>query len=67
MKTKLTALTAVLALSLSMPAMSVADRGGVPHSSKPCPSKAGKGKGKGHKKHPARNSRGKKCGHQARA
>jgi len=66
MKTKLTALCAVLALSLSVPAGSMADRGGVPHSKKPCPSKIGKGKGKGHTKHPARNSRGKKCGHQPR-
>ena len=67
MKTKISALTAVLALSLSLPAVSVADRGGVPHSSKACPSKVGKGKAKGHTKHPARNSRGKKCGRQARA
>ena len=66
MKTKLTALTAVLALSLSVPAASMADRGGVPHSSKPCPSKAGKGKAKGHQKHAAKNNRGKKCGWQAR-
>ena len=66
MKTKLTALTAVLALGLSVPAASVANRGGVPHSNKPCPSKAGKGKAKGHTKHSARNSRGKKCGWHAR-
>lgn len=66
MKTKLTALTAVVALSLSVPAGSVADRGGVPHSSKACPSKIGKGKAKGHRKHAAKNNRGKKCGRQAR-
>ena len=67
MKTKLTALAAVAALTLSLPAASVANRGGVPHSGKACPSKIGKGKAKGQKKHSARNSRGKKCGHRARA
>ena len=64
MKTKLTALSAVLALSLAVPGASVADRGGVPHSAKPCPSKAGKGKARGHERHAARNNRGKKCGHR---
>ena len=67
MKSKLTALGAVLTLALSLPAVSVANRGGVPHSGKACPSKIGKGKAKGHKKHAARNSRGKKCGHRARS
>ena len=66
MKTKLTALTAALAVGMSVPAVSIADRGGDPHSSKPCPSKIGKGKAKGHKKHAAKNNRGKKCGWQTR-
>ncbi len=67
MKTKLTALGTALAIALSAPAATLADRGGVPHGSKPCPAKAGKGKKKGHTKHAARNSRGKKCGWHARA
>lgn len=66
MKTRLTAMTAAVALALAVPAASIADRGGVPHSSKACPSKIGKGNAKGHQKHPAKNNRGKKCGRQAR-
>lgn len=67
MKTKLTALAAVLALSLAVPGASVADRGGVPHAGKACPAKSGKGKARGHQRHAARNDRGKKCGRRARA
>jgi hypothetical protein len=45
------------ALALSFPAASaVADKGGVPHSDKPCKAK------KKQKKHSAPNDNGKKCG-----
>jgi hypothetical protein len=51
------ALATGLALALSFPtASSVANKGGVPHSQKPC-----KAKKKG-KKHAPRNDNGKKCG-----
>jgi hypothetical protein len=47
------------ALAISIPvASSGADQGGVPHNTKPCPSKA---KGHGPKKD-AKNDNGKKCG-----
>jgi hypothetical protein len=47
------------AMALSFPlAGAVADQGGVPHSSKPCPTKS---KGHGPKKS-APNDKGKKCG-----
>jgi hypothetical protein len=47
------------ALAISVPvASSVADQGGVPHNTKPCPTKS---KGKGPKKE-APNTNGKKCG-----
>ena len=67
MKTKLTAVGAGLALILSVPAVSSADRGGVPHHNKACPSKVGKGKAKGHTKRARPNNRGRKCGWQARS
>jgi hypothetical protein len=67
MKIKLTALTAAVALGLAVPGTSVADRGGVPHSAKPCPSKIGKGHARGHQRHAARNGHGKKCGRQPRS
>ena len=71
MKTKLTALAAVLAVGLAVPGTSVADRGGVPHAGKACPAKSGKGKARGHQRHGARsnrgrNNRGRKCGHRPR-
>ena len=66
MKTKLTAIATAAALALSVPAVAGADRGGVPHSTKPCPAKAGGGKGKGHKKHSSKKQRGKRCGQQHR-
>ena len=48
----------VLALGAALPASGVADTGGVPHTTKPCPAK-----GHGHgPKHEARNSHGRKCG-----
>jgi hypothetical protein len=49
------------ALALSIPAMSSADQGGVPHPSRPCPT----GKSQGHgPKTPPKKVRGKKCGFQ---
>jgi hypothetical protein len=45
------------ALAIAVPA-AVADQGGVPHNTKPCPTKS---KGNGPKK-PAPNTHGKKCG-----
>jgi hypothetical protein len=57
MRRKSVAVLAAAALALAAPA-AFADKGGVPHSTKPCPSKA---KGKGPKK-AAPNQKGKKCG-----
>ncbi len=57
---KLTALAATSALALSIPGAALADKGGVPHSSKPCPSKS---QSKKEKKTP-KNTKGKKCGFQ---
>jgi len=58
---KLKTIATVLALCLGVSAPSaIADKGGVPHSSKPCPVKSKSGK----VKKPAKNNRGKKCGHQ---
>jgi hypothetical protein len=45
-----------LAMAVSFPVLSSADKGGVPHSNKPCKAK------KKPKKHPKPNNRGKKCG-----
>jgi hypothetical protein len=53
---KAAALATGMALALSFPAAGVADKGGVPHSQKPCKAK------KKQKKHPAPNAKGKKCG-----
>jgi hypothetical protein len=48
-----------VAMAISFPvASSVADQGGTPHNSKPCPTKS---KGHGPKKS-APNDKGKKCG-----
>jgi hypothetical protein len=55
---KLIALVTAAVLSMAVPTAALADQGGVPHSTKPCPSK---GKGKGPKKGPP-NGKGKKCG-----
>jgi hypothetical protein len=57
MRRKSVAVLAAAALALAAPA-AFAGKGGVPHSTKPCPSKA---KGKGPKK-AAHNDKGKKCG-----
>lgn len=47
-----------LGIAAACPVMSSADKGGVPHDSKPCPAK----KAKKHSKKPAPNDKGKKCG-----
>jgi hypothetical protein len=54
---KLAVLATCLGLAAAFPVMSSADKGGVPHNSKPCPAKAKK-----HPKKPAPNTKGKKCG-----
>ncbi|MGH2956425.1 MAG: hypothetical protein ACRDL6_05450 [Solirubrobacterales bacterium] len=54
---KAVALATGIALALSFPAVGAADKGGVPHSQKPCPAK-----GKKNTKKPAPNDKGKKCG-----
>jgi hypothetical protein len=58
MRRKSIAFITAAALTIGAPA-AFADKGGVPHSSKPCPSKAKKGKGP---KKDAPNTHGKKCG-----
>ncbi len=53
----------IAALALSVPSVGFATKGGMPHSTKPCPahSHSGKHKGSGHgKKNGA--GKGKKCG-----
>jgi hypothetical protein len=57
MRRKSVAVLTAAVLALAAPA-AFADRGGVPHSTKPCPSKS-KGNGP---KHTAPNDKGKKCG-----
>ena len=57
---KLAAFVTCLGIAAAVPAMSSADKGGVPHSDKPCKAK----KAKKHPKKPAPNSKGKKCGFQ---
>jgi hypothetical protein len=52
----LAALLTGAALAASFPVLSSADKGGVPHSQKPCKAK------KKQKKHPKPNNKGKKCG-----
>jgi hypothetical protein len=53
----------VVAIALSVPSIGFANKGGVPHSTKPCPTHKHSGKkngsGKGQKKGSAK---GKKCG-----
>jgi hypothetical protein len=54
---KVAALATGVALAFSFPvASSVANKGGVPHSTKPCAAK------KHQKKHAPHNDNGKKCG-----
>jgi hypothetical protein len=54
---------AVAALGLSVPSVGFATKGGVPHSTTPCPthSHSGKHKGSGHGKKKGAG-KGKKCG-----
>jgi hypothetical protein len=54
---KLAVFVTCLGLGAAFPVLSSADKGGVPHNSKPCPAK-----GKRHHKKPAPNTKGKKCG-----
>jgi hypothetical protein len=53
----------IAALALSVPSVGFATKGGVPHSTKPCPthSHSGKHKGSGHGKKKGAG-KGKKCG-----
>jgi hypothetical protein len=53
---KLAVFVTCLGLAAAFPVLSSADKGGVPHSQKPCKVK------KKAKKHPAHNNKGKKCG-----
>jgi hypothetical protein len=54
---KLAVFATCLGIAGAFPVMSSADKGGVPHNSKPCPAKAKK-----HPKKPTPNDKGKKCG-----
>ena len=54
---KLAVFVTCLGLGAAFPVLSSADKGGVPHSQKPCPAK-----GKRHHKKPKPNNNGKKCG-----
>src|SRR3954465_13129809 len=56
---KLAVFVACLGLAAAFPVLSSADKGGVPHSKKPCPAK------KHHHKKPKPNNKGKKCGFKA--
>jgi hypothetical protein len=53
---KLAVFVTCLGLAVAFPVLSSADKGGVPHSKKPCPVK------KHHHKKPKPNNKGKKCG-----
>lgn len=53
---KLAVFVTCLGLAAAFPVLSSADKGGVPHSQKPCPVK------KHHHKKPKPNNKGKKCG-----
>jgi hypothetical protein len=53
---KLAVFATCLGLAAAFPVLSSADKGGVPHSKKPCPVK------KHHHKKPKPNNKGKKCG-----
>ena len=55
---KLAAFVTCLGIAVAFPVASSADKGGVPHNDKPCPTK----KAKKHPKKPAPNTKGKKCG-----
>jgi hypothetical protein len=53
---KLAVFATCLGLAAAFPVLSSADKGGVPHSQKPCPVK------NHHHKKPKPNNKGKKCG-----
>ena len=53
---KLAVFVTCLGIAGAFPVLSSADKGGVPHSKKPCPVK------KHHHKKPKPNNKGKKCG-----
>jgi hypothetical protein len=53
---KLAVFVTCLGIAAAFPVLSSADKGGVPHSEKPCKAK------KKQKKHPKPNNKGKKCG-----
>lgn len=53
---KLAVFVTCLGLAAAFPVLSSADKGGVPHTQKPCPVK------KHHHKKPKPNNKGKKCG-----
>jgi len=53
---KLAVFATCLGIAAAFPVLSSADKGGVPHSKKPCPVK------KHHHKKPKPNNKGKKCG-----
>ena len=55
---KLAAFATCLGIAAAFPVVSSADKGGVPHGDKPCPTKKAKKK----PKKPAPNNKGKKCG-----
>jgi hypothetical protein len=54
---KLAVFVTCLGIAAAFPVLSSADKGGTPHSQKPCPAK-----GKRHHKKPKPNNKGKKCG-----
>jgi hypothetical protein len=58
---KLAVFATCLGIGAAFPVMSSADKGGVPHNTKPCSAK----KAKKHPKKPAPNDKGKKCGFEA--
>jgi hypothetical protein len=54
---------AIVAVSMSIPAIGLANKGGVPHSTKACPTHKHSGKHKGASKgHKKGATKGKKCG-----
>jgi hypothetical protein len=53
---KLAVFVTCLGIAAAFPVLSSADKGGVPHSKKPCPVK------RHHHKKPKPNNKGKKCG-----
>jgi hypothetical protein len=59
----ISAVMAVAAVAVSMPATGLADNGGRPHSTRPCPMQSHSGKHKGALQGKAKGAlKGKKCG-----